>query len=84
MSRGRFERHRRGQCDTGKERKHLPEGGTLNAVKIVKPVYILEPSGRYRATADMSIGGGAVGSVALGAARARVEIATTTALLSTT
>ena len=52
----------------------LPDGGTLNAVKIVKPVYVLEPSGRYRATADMSLGGGAVGSIALGAARAQVDV----------
>ncbi|MFN0278708.1 MAG: translocation/assembly module TamB domain-containing protein [Pyrinomonadaceae bacterium] len=51
----------------------LPDGGQLEAVKIVKPVYILEPSGRYRVTADMSLGGGAVGSVALGAAKAKVE-----------
>jgi hypothetical protein len=53
--------------------KTLPDGGNLEAVKFVNPVYILEPSGRYRVTADMSLGGGAVGSVALGAARARVE-----------
>ncbi|MBK7707785.1 MAG: hypothetical protein IPJ30_19040 [Acidobacteria bacterium] len=38
-------------------------------MKIVKPVFVLEPSGRYRATADMSLGGGVVGSVNLGAAR---------------
>jgi len=48
-------------------------GGELQAVKFARPVYILEPSGRYRATADMSIGGGTLGSVALGAATARVE-----------
>ena len=52
----------------------LPEGGQLEAVKIAKPVYILEPSGRYRASADMSLGGGALGSIALGAATASVEI----------
>jgi translocation and assembly module TamB len=52
----------------------LPAGGNLNAVKIAKPVYVLEPSGRYRATADMSIGGGAIGSVALGAASAKVDV----------
>ncbi len=52
----------------------LPAGGTLEAVKIYKPVYILEPSGRYRATADMSLGGGALGSVSLGAARAKVDV----------
>jgi translocation and assembly module TamB len=52
----------------------LPDGGNLDSVKIVKPVFVLEPSGRYRASADMSIGGGAVGSVALGAASASVAI----------
>lgn len=51
----------------------LPNGGTLESVTIAKPVYILEPSGRYRATADMSLGGGAIGSIALGAATAKIE-----------
>ncbi|MBP6002594.1 MAG: translocation/assembly module TamB domain-containing protein [Pyrinomonadaceae bacterium] len=53
---------------------NLPEGGTLDGVKILRPVYVLEPSGRYRATADMSIGGGMVGSVSLGSATAKVAI----------
>lgn len=52
----------------------LPAGGTLEAVKIVKPVFVLEPSGRYRASADMSLGGGIVGSVPLGAATAQVVV----------
>lgn len=52
----------------------LPEGGALENVKILKPVFMLEPSGRYRASADMSLGGGAVGSVKLGAARAAVTV----------
>lgn len=52
----------------------LPAGGNLEGVKIYKPVYVLEPSGRYRATADMSIGGGAVGSVSLGSATTKVEM----------
>jgi translocation and assembly module TamB len=51
----------------------LPEGGTLEAVRIERPVFILEPSGRYRVTADMSLGGGTIGSIPLGAARAGVE-----------
>ncbi len=50
----------------------VPEGGNLEDVKIFKPVFVLEPSGRYRASADMSIGGGILGSVQLGAARASV------------
>lgn len=52
----------------------LKEGGNLAMVKIVKPVFVLEPSGRYRASADMSIGGGALGSVSLGAAHTKVEV----------
>ena len=54
--------------------KQLPEGGNIENVRLAKPVFVLEPSGRYRASADMSIGGGAVGSVALGAATARVDV----------
>jgi len=54
--------------------KDLPQGGKLEAVKIQKPVYILEPSGRYRVTADMSLGGGAIGSVALGVASSKVNV----------
>lgn len=52
----------------------MPDGGTLEAVKIGKPVFVLEPSGRYRATADMSLGGGALGSISLGAATAKVDV----------
>lgn len=52
----------------------LPEGGTMKDVKIVKPVFVVEPSGRYRASADMSIGGGIIGSVPLGNATAKVNV----------
>ncbi|MEJ7622382.1 MAG: translocation/assembly module TamB domain-containing protein [Pyrinomonadaceae bacterium] len=52
----------------------LPTGGQLQAVKVVRPVFVLEPSGRYRVTADMSVGGGAVGSISLGAASAKVQV----------
>lgn len=52
----------------------LPQGGNLENVKVVKPVFILEPSGRYRATADLSLGGGVLGSIQLGAARANVNL----------
>lgn len=52
----------------------LDQGGTLEAVKIAKPVFIVEPSGRYRVTADMSIGSGIIGSIPLGEARARVNV----------
>lgn len=50
----------------------LPEGGELNDVRIIKPVFVLEPSGRYRASLDLSLGGGMLGSVRLGSARASV------------
>ncbi len=52
----------------------LPEGGTLEEVKIGSPVYVLERSGRYRASADMSLGGGIIGSIPLGNARALVSV----------
>ena len=52
----------------------LADGGTLESVKIARPVFVLEPSGRYRASADMSLGGGVVGNIPLGAAQAKVAI----------
>lgn len=52
----------------------LEEGGKLEAVRIQRPVFIVEPSGRYRVTADMSIGSGIVGSIPLGAAQASVNV----------
>ncbi|MEO8572438.1 MAG: hypothetical protein ABI481_00590, partial [Pyrinomonadaceae bacterium] len=51
----------------------LDQGGTLEAVKVAKPVFIVEPSGRYRVTADMSIGSGIIGSIPIGDARASVN-----------
>lgn len=50
----------------------LPQGGSIAQVKINRPVFVLEPSGSYRASADMSLGGGVLGSIKLGAARASV------------
>ncbi|MDQ4120899.1 MAG: translocation/assembly module TamB domain-containing protein [Acidobacteriota bacterium] len=50
----------------------LPEGGTLSDVRLARPVFVVEPSGRYRASMDLSLGGGAVGSLNIGAARASV------------
>ncbi|HEX8746197.1 MAG TPA: translocation/assembly module TamB domain-containing protein [Pyrinomonadaceae bacterium] len=46
------------------------EGGTVRDVRLARPVFVLEPSGRYRASADLSLGGGVLASVQLGAARA--------------
>jgi translocation and assembly module TamB len=50
----------------------LRENGRLENAKFIKPVFVLEPSGRYRASLDLSLGGGVLGSVRLGAARAAV------------
>ena len=48
------------------------EGGAIRDVRLARPVFVLEPSGRYRASADLSLGGGVLASVQLGAARAAV------------
>jgi translocation and assembly module TamB len=52
----------------------IADGGVLENVKIVKPRFVVEPSGRYRASADMSIGGGIVGQIPLGNATAAVNV----------
>lgn len=52
----------------------IENGGKLENVKIGKPVFVVEPSGRYRASADMSIGGGIVGSIPLGNATAKINV----------
>ena len=66
-----------GDIDAGtvalKKSDTMTAGGRLENVKIYKPVYVLEPSGRYRVTADMSLGGGALGSVSLGAATTKLD-----------
>ena len=41
-------------------------------VKLARPVFVVEPSGGYRASADLSIGGGVLGQMNLGPARASV------------
>lgn len=66
-----------GDIDAGNialtKNKDLP-GGSLDQVKIAKPVFVVEPAGRYRVTADMSLGGGVLGSIALGPAKAKVDV----------
>ncbi len=57
-----------------KKSQTFPEGGTLDGVRFGDPVYVLEPSGRYRATSDMSIGGGILGSISLGRATASLDV----------
>ncbi|MCA1814910.1 MAG: translocation/assembly module TamB domain-containing protein [Acidobacteria bacterium] len=56
---------------TGDAKKGFTEGRAEN-VKLARPVFVVEPSGRYRASADLSLGGGVLGDVPLGAARAAV------------
>jgi translocation and assembly module TamB len=46
--------------------------GRAENVRLARPVFVLEPSGRYRASADLSLGGGVLGEVPLGVARAAV------------
>jgi translocation and assembly module TamB len=51
--------------------------GQVESVKLAKPVFVVEPSGRYRASADLSIGGGVLGQMDMGQASARL-VATNT------
>src|ERR1043166_5901084 len=46
--------------------------GQANSVQAGETVFIVEPSGSYRASADLSIGGGVLGSMQMGQARAQV------------
>jgi translocation and assembly module TamB len=46
--------------------------GQVDNVKLAKPLFVVEPSGSYRATADLSIGGGVMGRMNMGQARASV------------
>ncbi|HVG29395.1 MAG TPA: translocation/assembly module TamB domain-containing protein [Pyrinomonadaceae bacterium] len=55
----------------GKVGRGYTEGRADN-VRLARPVFVVEPSGRYRASADLSLGGGVLGDVPLGAARAAV------------
>jgi translocation and assembly module TamB len=46
--------------------------GQAENVKLTKPVFVVEPSGSYRASADLSIGGGILGQIKMGQANAKV------------
>ncbi|HEX2270547.1 MAG TPA: hypothetical protein VHH35_13465, partial [Pyrinomonadaceae bacterium] len=46
--------------------------GQAENVKLARPVFVVEPSGSYRASADLSIGGGVLGQMQMGQARASV------------
>jgi len=46
------------------------EDGQIEGIKLGHPVFVIEPSGRYRASADLSIGGGVRGEMKFGPAHA--------------
>jgi len=46
--------------------------GSIENVKLSRPAFTVEPSGRYRASADLSLGGGVLGTMKLGPAHASV------------
>ncbi|MGZ8846149.1 MAG: translocation/assembly module TamB domain-containing protein [Pyrinomonadaceae bacterium] len=46
--------------------------GNVENVKLDRPTFVVEPSGRYRASADLSLGGGVLGQMKLGPAHASV------------
>ena len=48
--------------------------GALSNVRAERLIYIVDESGEYRATADVSIGGGDIGKLNLGAANAKLEV----------
>jgi translocation and assembly module TamB len=50
------------------------EDGRVENVKLARPAFTVEPSGRYRASADLSLGGGVLGQMKLGPAHAAVVI----------
>lgn len=49
-----------------------PQQGRVDNVRLARPRFTLEPGGRYRASADLSLGGGVLGQLKLGQARAAV------------
>jgi translocation and assembly module TamB len=53
--------------------------GQAENVKLTKPTFVVEPSGRYRASADLSIGGGVMGRMNMGQASAHL-VATNSAI----
>lgn len=46
--------------------------GRVEGVRLARPTFTVEPAGRYRASADLSLGGGVLGEIKLGAARSNV------------
>ncbi|HSB28757.1 MAG TPA: translocation/assembly module TamB domain-containing protein [Pyrinomonadaceae bacterium] len=46
--------------------------GQVDNVKLTHPVFVVEPAGNYRASADLSIGGGVMGRMDMGQASAKL------------
>lgn len=46
------------------------DGGRVDDLRLRRPTFVIEPSGRYRVSADLSLGGGVLGQINLGSARA--------------
>jgi translocation and assembly module TamB len=46
--------------------------GRADGVRLARPRFVLEPGGGYRASADLSLGGGVLGEMKLGSARSAV------------
>ena len=47
-------------------------GGRIDNLRLGRPSFVVEPRGSYRVSADLSLGGGVLGQINLGAARARL------------
>lgn len=45
-------------------------GGHVDDVRLARPTFVVEPNSRYRVSADLSLGGGVLGQINLGSARA--------------
>jgi translocation and assembly module TamB len=45
-------------------------GGQVDDVRLARPAFVIEPNSRYRVSADLSLGGGVLGQINLGSARA--------------
>ncbi|HEX7173773.1 MAG TPA: translocation/assembly module TamB domain-containing protein [Pyrinomonadaceae bacterium] len=59
----------------------LAQGGRAEQVRLGRPRFQLEPSGRYRASADLSLGGGVLGEMRLGSLRGEVTATNSSAEL---
>ncbi|MDW8303455.1 MAG: translocation/assembly module TamB domain-containing protein [Acidobacteriota bacterium] len=55
-----------------KKNQTVSQSGKLENIVITKPFFVLEPSGKYRASLDLSIGNGDIASVKLGKAKTSI------------